>query len=100
MQFIINAYDAKDALEKRMEVRPDHLENLKSAQEKGKIVCAGGKMDDSGKVIGSFLVMEFATRDLLDKYLESEPYIKHGVWEKVNVETCNVVIVNNEKVGK
>ena len=100
MQFIINAYDATDALEKRMAVRPDHLENLKKVQEKGKIVCAGGKMDDAGKVIGSFLVMEFASRELLDEYLESEPYIKHGVWEKVNVETCNVVIVNDEKVGK
>ena len=35
----------------------------------------------------------------VSKYLESEPYIKQGVWEKVQVEKCNAVIVNNEKVG-
>jgi len=102
MQFIINAYDATDdqALERRMAIRPEHLENIKKVKEKGSVICAGGLTSTEGKVIGSFLVMEFDTKELFDEYLESEPYIKHGVWEKVKVETCNVVIVNDEKVGK
>ena len=102
MQFIINAYDATDekALERRMTVRPDHLENIKKVKEKGSVICAGGLTNAEGKVVGSFLVMEFATKELFDEYLEGEPYIKHGVWENVKVETCNVVIVNDEKVGK
>lgn len=102
MQFIINAYDATDdqALERRMAVRPDHLANMEKIQEKGRVIYAGGRMDDNGKVAGSFLVLEFENKELFDEYLENEPYIKHNVWETVKVETCNVVIVNDEKVGK
>ena len=98
MQFIITAYDGKDMLEKRMAVRHRHLENLKTIN--GRIICAGGLLDDEGKMKGSVLVMEFDGRELLDKYLASEPYITEHVWEKVDVETMNVVIVNGEKVGK
>lgn len=101
MQFIINAYDGTDdkALERRMAVRTEHLENMKKVQEIGKVTCAGGLLNKEGKMIGSFLVMEFDTEELFNQYLESEPYIKRGVWEKIQVEKCNVVILNNEKVG-
>ena len=36
----------------------------------------------------------------LNAYLESEPYIKAGVWERVEAAPMNVVILNGEKVGK
>lgn len=98
MQYLITAYDGTGMLEKRMEVRPRHLENM--ARVKGKIICAGGILDDESKMIGSVLVMEFASRELLDEYLQSEPYILEKVWETVAVEPMNVVIVNGEKVGK
>ena len=98
MQFVIRAYDGADMLEKRMEVRPRHLENM--GKVKGKVVCAGGLLDEEGKMKGSLLVMDFESRDLLDEYLDSEPYITEHVWEKVIVERMNVVILNGEKVGK
>lgn len=102
MQFIINAYDAKDegALARRMNARPDHLANIKKVKEKGSVVCAGGITNEKGQPIGSFLVMEYATRALLDEYLENEPYIRAGVWQDVKVEPCSVVIMNDEMVGK
>ena len=46
---------------------------------------------------GSALVMDFPDRAALDAYLNSEPYVAEGVWEKVEVETMNVVLVNGEK---
>lgn len=33
------------------------------------ILCAGGMLDDDGKMIGSLLVMEFENREQLDEYL-------------------------------
>ena len=33
----------------------------------------------------------------VDEYLRNEPYISEGVWEKIEVETMNVVLVNGEK---
>ena len=98
MQFVIKAYDGTGKLQKRMEVRPRHLENMSKIN--GKVICAGGLLDEEGKMKGSALVMEFESKDLLDEYLDSEPYITEHVWEKVIVEPMNVVILNGEKVGK
>ena len=55
---------------------------------------------DDKKIKGSVLVMEFPSRAALDAYLETEPYVTEHVWERVEVEVMNVVIVNGEKVGK
>lgn len=98
MQFIIRAFDGENKLEKRMEVRPRHLENI--SRVKDKIICAGGLLDEDGKMKGSVLVMEFDSRAGLDEYLASEPYITEHVWEKVKVDRMNVVILDGEKVGK
>lgn len=102
MQFFITAYDGKDedALNRRMSVRPDHLENIKKVKETGSVVCAGGITNEKGLPIGSYLIMDFPSRELFDQYLENEPYIIHKVWQDVKVETCNAVIVNDEFVGK
>ena len=93
MQFMIKAHDGDNMLEKRMEVRPHHLENMSKVN--GKVICAGGLLSDEGNV----LIMDFDSRALLDEYLNSEPYIKEGVWKKVEVEPMNVVIVDGKKVG-
>ena len=98
MQFVVNAHDGKNMLEKRMEVRPRHLENM--TRNKEHVVCAGGILDEAGKPIGSVLVLDFESRDQLDAYLAGEPYIIEKVWEDVKVESLNVVIVKGEKVGK
>lgn len=97
MQFIITAHDGEGMLERRMQVRTRHLENLEKI--KGRILCAGGLLDEDGKMKGSVLVMEFENRALLDEYLGSEPYLLERVWEKVEVEPMNVVLLNVEKVG-
>lgn len=98
MQFIITAHDGENMLEKRMEVRAAHLENLSGIN--GRVLCAGGLLDEKGQMKGSVLVMEFSSRAELEAYLDSEPYIKAGVWEKVGVEQMNVVLLNGEKVGR
>ena len=98
MQFLVKAYDGPDMLEKRMAVRPRHLEGMKALGKQ--IIVAGGLLDESGKMKGSALVMEFPDRDALDKYLENEPYVIEGVWQKIDIEIMNVVLVNGEKVQK
>ena len=77
-------------LEKRMAVRPRHLEGL--ARLGAHVICAGGLLDEAGKMKGSVLIMDFADRSELDGYLASEPYVQEQVWEKIEVERLNVVI--------
>ena len=100
MQFIVTAHDGQNMLEKRMSVRKYHLDNIAKVKEYGSVICAGGIMDSEGRPVGSVLVLDFETRELLDKYLESEPYIRENVWENITVENMNVVIMNDEKVGR
>ena len=95
MQFIIKAYDGPNMLDKRMEVRPRHLVGM--AKLGKQIICAGGLLDEQGKMKGSALVMEFPDRAALDEYLAGEPYVVEGVWQKIEVEILNVVLVNGEK---
>ena len=51
-----------------------------------RVLCAGGLLDEEGKMKGSVLVMDFESGSDLDEYLSTEP--------------MNVVIVNGEKAGK
>ena len=98
MQFVITAYDGKNVLDKRMAVRPRHLEGMQKLIDH--IVCAGGILDDEGKPKGSVLVMNFESRNELDAYLAGEPYVVEGVWDKIVIEPMNVVILGGQKVGK
>lgn len=90
MQFIIKAYDGEGKLDKRMEVRPMHLEGMKKLGDQ--VILAGGLLDEEGKMKGSMLVVDFPDRAAVDKYLASEPYVLAEVWEKIEVERFNVVI--------
>ncbi len=90
MQYMIKALDGKDKLAKRMEVRPRHLAGMEKLGDH--IICAGGLLDEEGKMKGSVLILDFPSRVDLDAYLAAEPYIVEQVWEKVEVETMNVVI--------
>ena len=98
MQFVVKAYDGEGMLEKRMEVRPRHLEGMKRLLDH--IICAGGLLDEEGKMKGSLMVMEYESRKDLDDYLENEPYVLEHVWEKVEIEPINVVIANKELVNR
>ena len=90
MQYIIKAYDGEGMLDKRMEIRPRHLEGIERIKKH--VICAGGLLDDEGKMKGSVLIMEYENREQLDEYLANEPYVQENVWQKIEVERMNVVI--------
>lgn len=98
MQFIIIAHDGPGMLDRRMAVRARHLENLGTIR--GKVLCAGGLLDDAGRMMGSALVLDVESRADLDAYLADEPYILEGVWERVEVTPMNVVLLDGGKIGK
>lgn len=95
MQFLVKAYDGPGMLDKRMAVRPAHLEGMNKLGKQ--IVFAGGLLDEAGGMKGSALVMDFLDRAALDAYIQNEPYVVAGVWEKIEIETVNAVLVGGEK---
>lgn len=92
MQFMIKALDGEGKLDKRMEVRPRHLEGMQKLGDH--VILAGGLLTEYGKMKGSMLVVDFPDREAVDEYLKNEPYILEGVWEKVEVERFNLVLLN------
>lgn len=87
MQYLIIAYDYEDALKKRMEARPEHVEGTQKLMAEGKIVSACALIEDD-KMVGSSVVTNFENEDEFDEWLVNEPYVKNGVW---NMEEIQVV---------
>lgn len=87
MQFLLVAFDGTDpaASDRRMKVRPEHLEKIAVLKKKGNFLLGGAILDDNEKMIGSMIVYEFPNRSALDKSLENEPYITGGVWQKIEI---------------
>lgn len=92
MEHFILAYDYKDkdALSRRMNVREKHIELIISLKAQGKILYGAAILDDSGQMIGSAIISNFASRAELDNYLKIEPYITGQVWETIEIKPCSV----------
>lgn len=86
MQYVIHAYDHVNALDRRMAVRPAHLECVRALKAKGHFLVGGALLDPSGAMIGSMLLLDFDTQEQLDDYLKSDPYIVEGVWDTIDVK--------------
>ena len=87
MQFLLIAFDGTDpgALERRMNVRPGHLENVSVMKRAGEFLLGGAILDDDGIMIGSMIVYEFPDRATLDMRLREEPYIINNIWQKIEI---------------
>jgi uncharacterized protein len=94
-QYIITAYDGSDenALERRMSVRPFHLEGVKKLKEKGNFIIGGAILNDDGKMIGSTMILQFEDPKELQDWIDQEPYIQQKVWEKFEVKPFRVANV-------
>lgn len=92
MQFSIIAYDFTDseALERRMSCRAAHAEGLCNLWQQGKFIAGAALLDDSGKMIGSNAFFEFESREALDAWLPTEPYVIGRVWEKIEIREVKV----------
>lgn len=86
-QFVIIAYDAKDdgAMARRAEAREAHTQAMAQARANGNIICGAALLDDSGKMIGSNVIVNYPSRKELDDWLAVEPYIVGKVWENITI---------------
>ena len=86
-QFILIAYDAKDAgaYERRMTVREEHMKLISELRAKGNALCGAAILDDQEKMIGSVIVTSFPSRAEFEAWLKVEPYATKKVWDKITV---------------
>lgn len=91
MQFLVCGYDGTDdeALERRLNARADHIALGDELVERGNMLF-GVALLDGDRMIGSALVVDFPSREVLDQWLETEPYVVGNVWQRIDVQPCRV----------
>jgi uncharacterized protein len=92
MQYVVMAYDATDAeaLPRRMQARPAHLEMAKTLKAQQQLIIAGAMLNDEGNMIGSVMIVDFATEEALEQWLEVEPYIVGEVWDNIDIKPYKI----------
>ena len=92
--FLVVAHDGTDAdaPARRQTNRPAHLEHLEGMIARGEVISGGPLLNDAGDPIGSTMTVAFQGRAELDAWLAREPYIRTGVWQKVDVLPMRLVV--------
>lgn len=94
MRFLVIAHDHTDddALVRRLAVRERHLAAARRAVESGNMLIGGAILDEEDRMVGSMIVVSFPDRDAFDEWLRNDPYIKNGVWERVEIYPYRVAL--------
>lgn len=94
-QYLIIAHDGTDenALERRMNVRPSHLEGAKKLKENGNFIIGGAMLNEEGKMIGSTMILQFESPSELQHWIDNEPYLLQKVWEDFEVKPFRIANV-------
>lgn len=91
MDFLVIAYDhpGEEGRRRRAAARERHLAQAAS-MTRVKAVFGTAILDDDGVMIGSMLVMAADSREALDSWLRTEPYVVEDVWREVRVHPCRI----------
>ncbi|HAS8361996.1 TPA: YciI family protein [Vibrio vulnificus] len=92
MWYVIFSQDVENSLEKRLSVRPQHLERLQALQDEGRLLTAGpmpaidsNNPGDAG-FTGSTVIAEFPSLQEAQAWADADPYIAAGVYANVIVK--------------
>ncbi|MDA0108118.1 YciI family protein [Vibrio sp. La 4.2.2] len=92
MWYVIFSQDVENSLEKRLSVRPQHLERLQTLQDEGRLLTAGPMpaidSDNPGDAgfTGSTVIAEFKSLAAAQQWADADPYIEAGVYANVVVK--------------
>lgn len=94
MQFLIIALDGKDddAPARRQAAREAHLVGVGKLKASGHMLIGGAILDNNGNMVGSSCVVEFDNRELLDGWLDADPYVTGDVWRDITVMPFRVAV--------
>ena len=94
MLFAITANDKPDHIEKRQEIRPEHLDYLNSLGDKLKF--AGPFLDHEGNGVGSLVVIEAKDLSEAEDMAKNDPYAKANLFADVQIRPWRWAIKNPE----
>lgn len=98
MFYVIVGQDVPDSLDKRISVRPAHLDRLQVLQRAGRLLLAGPfpavDAADPGPAgfSGSLIVAEFDSLTDAQAWADADPYVAAGVYTSVSVKPFKKVL--------
>lgn len=98
MLYAILSTDVENSLEKRMSVRPAHIERLQQLQSQGRLIIAGPHpaidSDTPGDAgfTGSLVIAEFKSLAEARTWADADPYLESGAYAKVTVKPFKKVL--------
>ena len=98
MLYAIIATDVENSLEKRLSVRPAHLERLNALKDAGRLELAGPNpavdSNDPGAAGfgGSLIVAEFDSLAAAEAWAKADPFVEAGVYANVVVKPFKKVL--------
>ncbi|ATO18652.1 hypothetical protein BS636_02725 [Acinetobacter sp. LoGeW2-3] len=91
--FVVTCTDQESTVEKRLAIRPQHLERLQKLDDEGRLIVAGAMPKEPGNpqagFYGSTIIVDFDSREALDEWLQEEPFLKEGVYAHIDVKPFN-----------
>lgn len=98
MLYAIISQDIANSLDKRLSVRPAHIERLQNLKEEGRLILAGPHpaIDNiepgPAGFSGSLVVAEFDSLESAQAWADADPYIKAGVYDTVTVKPFKKIL--------
>ena len=98
MLYTIISQDIENSLEKRMSVRPAHIERLNNLKNQGRLILAGPHPaidnNEPGEAgfTGSLVVAEFDCLEDAQTWADADAYLASGAYESVIVKPFKRVL--------
>lgn len=98
MLYAVISQDVDNSLEKRLSVRPAHIERLNSLKNEGRLILAGPHPaidnNDPGEAgfTGSLVVAEFECLADAQAWADADPYMASGAYASVVVKPFKKVL--------
>ncbi|MGR6964663.1 YciI-like protein [Geodermatophilus sp. URMC 61] len=88
MHLVLEYALVEDYLEHRAALREEHLALARAAHERGELLMAGALPDPYDRA----LLVWTAPREVVERFVESDPYVVHGLVTGWTIRPRNVVI--------
>ena len=90
--FTIYALDVPDSGPLRAVHGEQHRLRLRNATGPVRVVVAGPLRNDDGTPIGSLLIVEAETADIVREFVEADPYRINAIYDTVDIRPFDVSI--------
>jgi uncharacterized protein YciI len=87
--YLLTYHVVDDYVAQREQFREEHLRRVREAHDRGEVVIAGALTDPVDQAVLAFHCHD---RSVVEKFVASDPYVKHGLVPRWEIRNWNVVV--------